>query len=1167
LDGWQPADPGFRRHLTALVIGIMGTRTITPTRHKDHPTGVRVVADQYIEAQLNRTRRDVKLVDLSGSLMVLSAAVFGILLILAVVDHWILALSVWARWAMLSGIAVAVAWYFVRAVLPLLISQVNPIYAARTIEQSEPSLKNSLVNYLMFRDDRAGLRAGIYEALKQQAASDLTHVPVESAVDRTRLIRVGYVLAAILALFAAYTILSPKSPLQTARRVMLPWADIAPPTRVRIEDVRPGNQQVYHSDQVTISALCYDLRADEPVTLFYSSEDGRISDQPVRMIRRDAGLVYEGVVPAGDEGIQQDLIYRIEAGDARTGSYRLTVVPAPALLVQQIEYEYPGYTRQPNRTVERQGDVRGIEGTRVTIRARANHPIRWATIVLDPPAPRNNAADSALGASPDNGAAELISMQFDGQQAWGSFLLELHPDGQRPKHSTYLLRFETESGQTNSRAPVYRIEVIRDLSPEIEILTPSRQRIELPVDRRLPIEIRAIDPDFGLTGIQMRAVAGGDDLLTETLLEDSEGRIGQVVTNYELEPWMHGLRPGDTLTFWAVASDNRVSARTGQPAPNVARTPGYQVTILPPENTGPGLEPTLADPEDDPSAQPQQPGEPPTGDADSEPSSVLVDRPDSPAQPEAEQGESADGADAQQGGQAGAAGENEASAESGPSTSNGGEPGPSSPDTEAGGQNDTGAGSGDGGSTGSEPGDTRGPSPGGQGPSPAGEDLGESDGDGEPLHDGEVIERALEHLRSQPSASSPDQATDHQHSAPSEETAGGMEQPGGTQPLDDGQAPDDSGLGADDHGSDEGQQQDGEAGEPGEAGGEPQGPEAAQPDSTQPDSADGDPKQGGMGDDGQSGAGQAGQDESGAPASLDENLDRPKQGDAADGPQQPGEEPPAPSQSTHQSDSQAEGQGDESGGGEQGGGQGSQQQGSDSSGSQSPADQGSDAAPQSGAGDPSQRPGDQQPADDPTGAPGMQPGDGSSSKPVPGEQGPGTPAQDASETQADQQPSGQPAPDETGQPGQGLPTGGDRPGPTDGMGTEMSGEVPARDDPNLDYAKRATDLVLEYLRDQQQKPDPELLERLRWTEDDLRNFLRRWEDLQRAAGEDPRGQQDWSDALRSLGLRPDQQTTRRVTAPADPVQGLRETGGQSSPPAKYLEQFNAYKKGTARVDE
>ena len=45
----------------------------------------------------------------------------------------------------------------------------------------------------------SGGNATVYRALEVKAASDLTHVPVDTAVDRSQVIRVGYVLAAVLA--------------------------------------------------------------------------------------------------------------------------------------------------------------------------------------------------------------------------------------------------------------------------------------------------------------------------------------------------------------------------------------------------------------------------------------------------------------------------------------------------------------------------------------------------------------------------------------------------------------------------------------------------------------------------------------------------------------------------------------------------------------------------------------------------------------------------------------------------------------------------------------------------------------------------------------------------------------------------------------------------------
>ncbi len=176
--------------------------------------------DRFIDQQVEKTGAQVKLVDIFAALMVLGAGVLGFLLIVTVLDHWVVALGVAGRWTALVLLALGAGAYFFSVLLPLLVGRVNPLFAARVIEQSESSLQNSLINFLLFRSDRAGVRAVVYQALEQRAAADLTHVPIDTAVDRSRLIRIGYVLAAVLAICAAYTILAPKSPFQSIARIL-----------------------------------------------------------------------------------------------------------------------------------------------------------------------------------------------------------------------------------------------------------------------------------------------------------------------------------------------------------------------------------------------------------------------------------------------------------------------------------------------------------------------------------------------------------------------------------------------------------------------------------------------------------------------------------------------------------------------------------------------------------------------------------------------------------------------------------------------------------------------------------------------------------------------------------------------------------------------------------
>ena len=88
-------------------------------------------------------------------------------------------------------------------------------------------------------------------------------------------------------------------------------------------------------------------------------------------------------LPPSKLGLQQDLEYRLAAGDFVSRTFQVEVQIAPAILVETVEYEYPAYTGMPKRTFQRQGDLRALEGTRVRILAEANRPIGKAEIDLD----------------------------------------------------------------------------------------------------------------------------------------------------------------------------------------------------------------------------------------------------------------------------------------------------------------------------------------------------------------------------------------------------------------------------------------------------------------------------------------------------------------------------------------------------------------------------------------------------------------------------------------------------------------------------------------------------------------------------------------------------------------------------------------------------------------
>ena len=170
---------------------------------------------------------------------------------------------------------------------------------------------------------------------------------------------------------------SPKDFFASAGRVLAPWAEIAPPSRVQIGAVTPGSKEAAQGERVDVSATVQGLRDEELVELVYSTADTGVVERRVPMRAEVGGLMHVGSLPPGGGaaaalGLQQSVVYRIEAGDARSRDYRITVRAAPTIAPTTVRYDYPAYTGYSSREVEGVGDLRAIEGTRVTIEATAN---------------------------------------------------------------------------------------------------------------------------------------------------------------------------------------------------------------------------------------------------------------------------------------------------------------------------------------------------------------------------------------------------------------------------------------------------------------------------------------------------------------------------------------------------------------------------------------------------------------------------------------------------------------------------------------------------------------------------------------------------------------------------------------------------------------------------
>ncbi|MEX0794737.1 MAG: hypothetical protein WD045_16485 [Pirellulaceae bacterium] len=1231
--------------------------------------------DVGIRRTINQTRRRVKLAELATGLLIFASASISLLLVLTLVDHWVIGLGFTARLAALLMFLAGGGWFLYRYVAPLLFHSINPMYAARVIEQGQPELKNSLMNFMFLSREEKQVHKAVLQAVRTQAETGLANIPIDHIVDYSKAIRLGYVLAFLAIVFGFYKIISPKDPMQTAMRVIAPWADLARPSRVTIEEVNPGDADIYQGQMLFVSVKAYNLSGDDTVTLYYTTEDQQIVNQPLVLEPGNDGIHYEANLSTGSQGIQQNLSYRVTAGDAETRKYQVRALEAPTIDVATVRYKYPEYTGDETRTQTGDGHIRALENTLVTITASANHPIHKAYLEFDP---RHKDEQSYH---------QTVPLTIDGEdpsQAKATFPLVLNTAGTAGKYRHYQVRFRTTDEALNPHPVLYDIDVIRDLPPEIEITAPTADRVEVPANQTLPITFRAIDPDYSVSRIIVRGKRDGTTLFEQKLLDES--RSGQVIQRWTFSPRDLELKPGQVIHLQGEVQDDKADHR-GQRQPNITTSEVLEIRIVEPVGSAENAPERANDPQGAEADNPPQDGDPKEGDpqegdpqdkgAGQEPDANDPQQQPGGADQKSEEGQPQDqqdeggqadqemkedggrqeGGDNQEGeprqpeqgeggqeqeggmgqqadepqegqdgsgdqaGQAGGAGEQDQ--EAGAEGAGGNQP--SDPSEKRGEQSDqrggqagrsTGKpGTGEGGgelqegdaapnenskverrdqpinSDGSQDGDAfekiqdflkeqqnKQPpkSEDRANQDAAGDDRGSSGGGDQPS--GDATQDAGEGARPEVKPDAQDQRQPQTEGDPSSNDAERLPQnrPDGPQGAGDGSRPDQSGaegqkpeMGGEAERSNDQKVSEGEARDIGsdEAGGS--GSEGGverddDPSMHVPEQREGDV--GGSADNNDSGAGQPASEnsENGNPASLPDEANRPRENNGEQSEKDPmGAEDEAPSQSVSEQTSDSEGDtgGEESGGGKQGGGQGAKQAGNDSAGSTSAGDEGAGAAQQEGEGELSEKGGQGPESDSQTGVSGQDKmGEGTDT--APGQSG----SEESPEgPMADQSRDPSQEASDAGRGGTGQPTGGGVEGPQGPVDPNMPRDEPGAEAANLEYSRKATEMMLEELKHQQDQPDQELLDELGWSPDEFKQFVNRWQSMRDAAqtGESPAAKQELDDALRSLGLSRGEDRVRQIESSRQSSGGSGDTQ-RSQPPSSFIEQYRAYLKGGSR---
>ncbi len=517
-------------------------------------------AQQQIATHVRQAAKFIRALDIMVLMSGWLVLILATWLAGSVIDHWLIALPIVVRWSIWLSVVALSTWFAVTRLTPLLVRRINPTYAAQRIEQIVPEFKNGLIAWFELQSmPDHGVPKGVMAALSYRAMRFIGGYDPSSTIDSGPLIkRAGMIVLLVIGL-AVYGALSPKSILESGMRLAMPWLNTAAPTRVQILEVSPGSTELTYGVPLDVTADLRGLRKNEPVMVCYNTLDGQFSNIRAPLTASIEGFQFKGAVKTGANGVEHDMEYWIEAGDAVSRKYRVTLSPLPSLAVDRVRVEFPKYTRLQPREFSPTVDIEAVEGSKMDVWGSSNQKLSRARLVTN--AQLNEAGQIYQ-------AGEYLEMTVDGQTVQGSCWLF-------PSKQSFCLSGANVRGDSNIYPVSRPLKISVDSPPEIELVGPEDRVVKVAPTSRLTLEIRASDPDYGLTKVVLDLRQNQIPSTTRVLLEGAdEGKDPTLARVFPVPLNLAALKasPGDRIEITATAYDNRHDPNSKTFSPNQTKS-------------------------------------------------------------------------------------------------------------------------------------------------------------------------------------------------------------------------------------------------------------------------------------------------------------------------------------------------------------------------------------------------------------------------------------------------------------------------------------------------------------------------------------------------------------------------------------------------------------------
>ncbi len=468
------------------------------------------------------------------TVVVLGAALGGAL-------DWRFHLPAFVRAVILVATLAAGAYLALRYLLRPLAVRTDDLSLALRVEERYPSLNDALASTVQFLNEPETPSAGVSASLRQEAlrrARDQINACDFNRIVDTRGLSLAGLSMALSGVAAVLLVLFFPALAATALvRLANPFGAQDWPAQTRLQSLAAGPLDapvaLIADETGTATAEASTLRVGRGQPFLVrgklargNRENGVVPKRAVVQVRTEGGAAAEhSCEVVGDDknaghfetrldtaNYPRGFRFRVVANDAVSAEYEVLVQQPPILLPldgkpsPQLTLDYPAYTGLPSPQVlpPGLGDVEAVAGTAVTLRARADRPLRRAWVEYQPDLKVANlvACLAPLGSTHAGGVLASTSASLT---AFNPVPAEL--DGDRTRFTVrflpalnglYVLHFEDDTRLRNSRPFALRLRA--DPAPTVQLDRPSPSRDVLTVlpDADLPIQVTTDDTIYAV---------------------------------------------------------------------------------------------------------------------------------------------------------------------------------------------------------------------------------------------------------------------------------------------------------------------------------------------------------------------------------------------------------------------------------------------------------------------------------------------------------------------------------------------------------------------------------------------------------------------------------------------------------------------------------------------